>query len=88
MAWSKKQKGVVIGGVAVLAAIAVVGGVTLTRINEAPRADAVTAEEQAADASSFDLTTQNAATRPRLDAVPQAVEELQSSGFTPSRRAS
>ncbi|MCI2957356.1 ABC transporter substrate-binding protein [Agromyces atrinae] len=86
MAINKKKVAVIVGGVA---AVAIVGGaITAFALNSGNSAEAEAAPEAteaAAETSivQFDLTSKNADDRPRIDPVPEAVEALEASGFTP-----
>lgn len=80
MALSRKQTGVVVGGVLAVALLS--GGVIYAATSDDDSASETTASSTDG-LTDFDLTSQNAKDRPRIDAVPEAVEELKDSGFTP-----
>ncbi|CAD5991678.1 ABC transporter substrate-binding protein [Agreia sp. COWG] len=85
MAINKKQIGAIVGAVVVVALAG--GGIALAaNANSTARAGATSAgttEEQVAKATSFDLTSKNAADRPSIDPVADAVASLKASGFQP-----
>ena len=85
MAINKKQIGAIVGAVVVVALAG--GGIALAaNANSSNSADVKptgSAEEQVAEASSFDLTTKNADDRPSIDPVADAVASLKASGFEP-----
>lgn len=81
MAISKKQIGIIVGGVAVVALVGVGIGVLVNNLGSGDQAGS--AEENVAAALSFDLTSQNAKDRPRLDAVDEAIASFDESGFQP-----
>lgn len=79
---SRRQKGVIAGG-GVLAVALVAGGITFAATSggqDSPNAESTAA----AGATGFDISSRNAAERPRIDPVPDAVEQLRTSGFTPA----
>lgn len=80
MAMTKKQGGLIIAAVAVAALAA--GGIW-AGVKGLGSGSGESTEAQVANAVSFDLTSQNAKDRPHIDAVPEAVEALKESGFTP-----
>ena len=79
MSLSKKQTGVAIGAAAL--AVVVAGGITAAIVTGGGESNAVAAETAVVDG--FDLTSQNAADRPRLEEVDEAVQALAESGFQP-----
>lgn len=85
MAINKKQIGAIIGAVVVVALAG--GGIALAAnangTSSADGAPAGSTEQQVAAATSFDLTTTNAADRPSIDPVADAVASLKASGFQP-----
>lgn len=87
MAPSKKQIGVIAGGIAVVAAAAIVVTTVVTGNGGAEAAGSASSgsssDQAAGEAFSVDLTSQNAKDRPRLDEVADAVAALDASGFTP-----
>lgn len=85
MAINKKQVGVIVAGVAV---VALIGGGIVWAVSAGNSAAAETAasgstEEQVQEAAQFDLTSQNAEDRPTIEPVQAAVDALEASGFTP-----
>lgn len=85
--FSGRQRAVLAGGGVIVAAL-VAGAVTVA-VNSGG-ADSTAAEPTlasgstgAAGSSGFDISSRNAAERPRTDEVPDAVEQLRASGFTP-----
>ncbi|MGX1738047.1 ABC transporter substrate-binding protein [Corynebacterium flavescens] len=84
MALSKKQTGVVAGGVVIVAAL--IAALTFAFSGaESSRSEgaAVSPAADSAEEGAFDLSSQNARDRPRQDTIPAAVEALQKSGFKP-----
>ncbi len=84
MALNRKQIGVIVAGVAALALAG--GGIAWAVAAGAGSADAAekpATEEQVEAATQFDLTSKNAADRPRIEPVQAAVDALAASGFTP-----
>jgi polar amino acid transport system substrate-binding protein len=86
MAINKKQAGVLAGGVVALALIG--GGIAFAAGNagSSAQADAKangTTEQQVSAAVQFDLTSKNAADRPTIQPVAEAVAALKASGFKP-----
>lgn len=81
--FSRKQWAVLGGGV--LAVALVTGGVTYaaTRDGDATGATASPASSTTAEGTTVDLSAANAAQRPRIDPVPEAVQQLADSGFRP-----
>jgi polar amino acid transport system substrate-binding protein len=86
MAINKKQAGVLAGGVVALALIG--GGIAFAAgAGSAAQANAKasgTTDQQVSAAVQFDLTSKNAADRPTIKAVAEAVAALKASGFTPA----
>ncbi len=79
---STKQGGLLLAVALVIALIA--AGIGL--VAHVRHANAAAARESDTDAhapSTFDLTSKNAAERPHIDPVPEAVQALHRSGFTP-----
>ncbi|KAB1644461.1 MULTISPECIES: ABC transporter substrate-binding protein [unclassified Pseudoclavibacter] len=81
MALSKKQGGVLLGAVAVIAVAGVAVGIGLSGARGS-NSDTAT-EEQVAQKVQFDLTSKNVEGRPHIDPVPEAVAALKESGFSP-----
>ncbi|WP_394552676.1 ABC transporter substrate-binding protein [Agromyces sp. MMS24-JH15] len=84
MAINKKQVGVIVAGAAALALVG--GGIWWavgSNTSSASAEDTASTEEQVQAASQFDLTSQNAADRPHIDPVAEAVDALEASGFQP-----
>ncbi|MGO1950877.1 MAG: ABC transporter substrate-binding protein [Mycobacteriaceae bacterium] len=82
MALSRKQTGVVAGAVVVLALAT--GGVIYAATGSGGGSPTeASSTGSGGDAEGFDLSSQNAEDRPRIDPVPEAVEALEDSGFTP-----
>jgi polar amino acid transport system substrate-binding protein len=87
MAINKKQIGVIVGAVVVLALAG--GGIAIAaNANSSAEAAGTAAptgstEEQVSAATQFDLTSQNAKDRPKIGEVPEAVAALKASGFNP-----
>lgn len=68
----------------VLASLAIVAVGSLTACSSAPAATEPGADSGTTTVESpFDLTSENAAERPRIDPIPEAVAALESSGFEP-----
>lgn len=79
---TKKQGGLLAAVVIVLALIA--GGITAIINARGSEADARSStEESVSESSEFDLSSKNAEGRPDIEPVPEAVEALKESGFTP-----
>src|SRR6478736_5738552 len=84
MAINKKQVGVIVAGVAVVALIGgIVWAVSAGNSAAAETAASGSTEEQVQEAAQFDLTSQNAEDRPTIEPVQAAVDALEESGFTP-----
>lgn len=80
MAITKKQGGLIIAAVAV---VALATGGIWAGVKGLNSGSGESTEEQVASSVSFDLTSQNAADRPHIDPVPEAIAALEESGFTP-----
>ncbi|PJJ62317.1 ABC transporter substrate-binding protein [Compostimonas suwonensis] len=87
MAINRRQLGVIIGGVVVLALVGGGIGVAVAVANNGTASAEATpdgsTEEQLAASVEFDLTSKNVDGRPQLDPVPEAVAALKAGGFTP-----
>ncbi|WP_080791749.1 ABC transporter substrate-binding protein [Corynebacterium pacaense] len=84
MALSRKQTGVLVGGA--LAVAVLVAGITTVVVgndNAEAEAETIVATATGEGTDSFNLTSQNAKDRPRLEVVDEAVDALRSSGFSP-----
>lgn len=74
---NRKQTTVIVGAVAV---VAIIGGIVATAIGANASNNAASSS---ATTETFDLTSTNAADRPRISQVADAVADLEASGFTP-----
>ncbi|RKW71831.1 ABC transporter substrate-binding protein [Galactobacter caseinivorans] len=77
---SRKQALLLTGAGVLVLALAGGGTALALNVNRSPALET----QQAAAAQPFDLNASNAASRPRLEQVPEAVAQLKASGFTPA----
>ena len=85
MALSKKQTGVIAGGVVLIAALATAITLAVTGNNSSDSNNEAVSPvaDSAAEDKAYDLTSQNAKDRPRQEKVEEAVQALEDSGFKP-----